>query len=460
MLRAIPILISLGLALVAFAPNAGGAGVVDARPVYAGAGPDTAAVPARILEQRRAALLALMEPGIAIVRSADPRADWSHPQDARFRQNNDFYYLTGLETPGSWLVLFKRERGPDRELLYLPKRDPAEERWSGSRPGVGDETARRTGVEAVRPAAEFGSDILAPLGAPGSFSDYARLYVPLGGDPSLPRDVVDAAVAGRRSIVDLGVPLAELRVRKDSVELARLRRAVDITVEAHRAALQTVRPGVYEYELEARIEYVFRSMGAHRLGFPSIVGSGPNSVVLHYDRNRRRMEAGELVVVDVGAEYSYYTADITRTYPVSGKFTPRQRKIYELVLATQQTAIDSVRPGITLWRLSQIARSYMREHSDGLCGDLSCDRYFIHGLSHWLGMDVHDVGDYTAPLVPGMVITVEPGIYLPDEELGVRIEDDVLVTEKGHVVLSEGAPKTVAEIESLTKHDACECPAP
>jgi Xaa-Pro aminopeptidase len=268
---------------------------------------------------------------------------------------------------------------------------------------------------------------------------------------------VTAAVTGRRSIVDLGAPLANLRVVKDEVEIARLRRAVEITVEALRQAMRAVRPGMYEYELEATIEYEFRSRGADRVGFPSIVGSGPNSVVLHYDRNRRRMESGDLVVVDVGAEYGYYTADVTRTFPVSGEFTPRQREIYDLVLATQRAVIDSIRPGVSVWELERLARSYMRDHSKERCGRLSCDRFFAHGLSHWLGMEVHDVGDYSAPLLPGMVITVEPGIYLPDEGLGVRIEDDVLVTEHGHTVLSKEAPKTVAEIESLMKRETCDC---
>jgi len=189
--------------------------------------------------------------------------------------------------------------------------------------------------------------------------------------------------------------------------------------------------------------------GADRVGFPSIVGSGPNSVVLHHDRNRRRTEEGDLVVLDIGAEVGYYTADVTRTFPVSGVFSQRQRKIYELVLATQQAVIDSVRPGITVLELEQIARRFMRGHSDRLCGSSTCDRFFVHGLSHWLGMDVHDAGDYSRPLVPGMVLTIEPGIYLSEEELGVRIEDDVLVTETGHEVLSAGAPKSVEEIEAL-----------
>jgi Xaa-Pro aminopeptidase len=211
--------------------------------------------------------------------------------------------------------------------------------------------------------------------------------------------------------------------------------------------MAAARAGMWEYEIEALIEYTFRKNGAERVGFPTIVGSGPNSTTLHYDRSRRQTQAGDLVVADIGAEFGYYTADVTRTFPISGKFTDRQRAIYNLVLATQQTAIDSVRPGMDISRLNQISRTYMREHSGTLCGKDTCDRFFPHGLSHWLGMDTHDAGDYARKFEPGMVLTVEPGIYLPQEGLGVRIEDDVLVTAQGHEVLSAAAPRQAVDIE-------------
>jgi Xaa-Pro aminopeptidase len=412
---------------------------------------DSLLVPAAVLERRRAALMKLLEPGVALIRSEDTREDDEHAQDSDFRQDDDFYYLTGLETPGSWLVMFKEPGGGGRVALYVPARDPRAESWAGPRQGPGPELAYRTGIEAVRPVAEFEREVVARLRSSGVFREYPRLYLPLGGRPGRMRAVVELALETRRDILDLGGALAGLRLVKDSVELVRLRRAIEITAEAQRAAMRAAGPGMREYELEAVVEYVFRSRGAERVGFPSIVGSGPNSVILHYDENRRRMEASDLVVVDVGAEYGYYTADITRTFPVSGKFTPRQRAIYELVLATQQAVIDSVRPGVTIWELERIARRYMREHSGDLCGGAGCDKYFRHGLSHWLGMDVHDVGDYGTPLKPGMVLTIEPGIYLGEEGLGVRIEDDVLVTREGHEVLSAGAPRTVEEIESLMR---------
>ncbi|MGD8697866.1 MAG: aminopeptidase P N-terminal domain-containing protein [Gemmatimonadales bacterium] len=414
----------------------------------AAASPDTL-VAVEALKQRRAALLESLEPGIVFLRSADPRAMSEHPQDSDFRQDNDFYYLTGLETPGSWLVMFKPAMGSAKVTLYVPEPNAREEMWTGRRVGTSEEVSTQTGIETVRPASKFDAEIVSQLRQPHGPTEFERIYLSFGDRGSGTRQLAEAAMEARRSITDLGKALADLRVVKDSVEIARLRRAIDITAAAQREAMRAAEPGMHEYELEAIVEYVFHSKGAERVGFPTIVGSGPNSVILHHDRNRRRTEAGDLVVIDAGAEYGYYTADVTRTFPVSGKFTPRQRDIYELVLATQETVIAAVRPGATIWQLEGIARGYMRENSNGLCGEATCDRYFMHGLSHWLGMNVHDVGDYARPLEPGMVLTIEPGIYLADEALGVRIEDDVLVTESGHEVLSRAAPKSVAEVEAL-----------
>ncbi len=378
-------------------------------------------VPPERLIARRAALAERIGTGVAIVRSAEPRSvERDYPQDSDFRQANDFFYLTGLETAGSYLVVIAREDGPDEEILYLPERDPAEERWTGEKLGPGPEAARLTGIRDVRSADR----------APAELESLA---------PGVPR-LDEASVRSH---------LAALRLVKDADELRRLRRAIEITTEAVREGMRAAAPGMWEYELEAIIEYTFRRRGAERVGFPSIVGSGPNSTVLHYDKNRRQMQDGDLVVTDVGAEFGYYTADVTRTYPVSGRFTDRQRALYELVLGAQQAAIDAVRPGVTVRELTRIAREYMKQNSGDLCGPVTCDRYFIHGLSHWLGMDVHDVGDYSTPLAPGMVLTIEPGIYIPEEELGIRIEDDILVTETGYEILSASAPRRPEEIEAL-----------
>ena len=444
-LRWIPATVALlALAwLVWLSPSAAGQ---SASPVIAQ--PAGEAIPAAALESRRQALYELLAPGIAVLRGSDRKAEYEYAQDSDFRQDNNFYYLTGLETPGSWLVLYKPAGGPGRTVLYLPEPDGRSETWTGPQIGPGPEAVRLTGIGEVLPASQFRRDIIDGLGS-GALGEVERLYLPSGGGSRLAGELVSLAGELELPLVDLSGPLAQLRLVKDSLELERLRRAIDITVEAQRAAMAGARPGMFEYEIEAVVEYVFRSQGAERVGFPTIVGSGPNSVILHYDKNRRRTGDADLVVIDAGAEYGYYTADVTRTFPVNGKFTSRQRAIYELVLATQQFVIDSVRPGMTPMQLNGLARAYLRDHSNGLCGARTCDRHFLHGVGHWLGMDVHDVGSYATPLAAGMVLTIEPGLYLADENLGVRIEDDVLVTETGHEVLSSGAPRTVEEIEAL-----------
>jgi Xaa-Pro aminopeptidase len=404
-----------------------------------GDGPEP--LPAEVLEERRAAFIELMEPGIAVLRSADIRSEEDHPQDSDFRQVNDFYYLTGLETPRSWLVLLKPLGRSASVTLYLPQANPGQERWTGRGITV-EEAAQTSGIAAVRPAEDFPAEADSLLSRRDSAAGYEMIYLPFGRGKGT-QHLADLAQQAGFSVADVSGRLASLRLVKGPIELSRLRRAVAITVEALREAMQAAQPGMYEYELEAIIEFVFRSRGAERVGFPSVVGSGPNSVILHYDGNR----SSDLVVMDVGAEFGYYTADITRTIPVSGKFSDRQREIYQLVLSTQETVIDSVRPGITIRELDRIAREYMREHSGDLCGERSCDSYFVHSIGHWLGMAVHDVGSYGVPLEPGMVLTVEPGIYLPHENLGVRIEDDLLVTEDGCEVLSAALPKSVDSMD-------------
>ncbi|MBN2288441.1 MAG: Xaa-Pro dipeptidase, partial [Candidatus Glassbacteria bacterium] len=242
-------------------------------------------------------------------------------------------------------------------------------------------------------------------------------------------------------IIPLSTLTDSMRLVKDTLEVALLEKAIGITGRALEETISSIKPGMFEYEIEGLIEYGFHRRGSQRPGFPSIVGSGPNSTVLHYNSNRRRVGAGELVLMDVGAEYDYYTADITRTVPADGRFSERQREIYQIVLKAQQAAIEAVKPGVTLAEVHQAAREVIAKAGYG--------DYFIHYTSHFLGMDVHDVGSREIPLKPGMVITVEPGIYLAKENLGVRIEDDVLVSGQGCRVLSESIPKSVAELESL-----------
>lgn len=433
---------ALFLSAAAFAPAAA-----------AQAGSPAGPVPAPLLSARRAALLDSIGTGIAVLRSATPRSvEGDYPQDSDYRERNDFFYLTGLEAPNAWLVLVARPDGNDETILYLPPRNPQRERWTGPRLGPGPEATALTGITDIRPADSAAAEVRRIVLAGGSPARTGGLYLPedRARQPAEPYDGVIATTdAGGRGVEvqPLGQKTGALRLVKDADELARLRKAIDITAASLGEAFAAIEPGLMEYEVEAVIEYGFRRRGAERVGFPSIVGAGENATVLHYDRSRGGLEAGDLVVMDVGAEYGYYSADVTRTAPVSGRFTPRQRELYELVLATQQTAIDSARPGRTVADLNRIARTYMREHSSSLCGEVTCDTYWVHGLSHWLGMDVHDAGDYRTPLLPGMVLTIEPGIYIPSERIGIRIEDDVLVTAAEPEVLSAAAPRSAAEIE-------------
>ena len=395
---------------------------------------------------RRAALMDRIGDGVVAIRSG-VKFDLEQLvlQDRDFRPDDYFFYFTGLEAPNAWLVLAASTEGVDQAILYLPPRNPRAERWTGKQLGPGPDAVRLTGIKDVRAMHpdSIGTDV----------ADLVRrnpgpLFTVLRGRAGVHPLVARLAGSGIDT-VNIIPTVDSMRVVKDDVELAALRRAIHMTTEAHKAAMRAVRPGMFEYQVEATIEYTFRNLGADRVGFPSIVGSGPNTTILHYDVNRRQVQDGDLILADIGAEWGQYTADVTRTFPVNGRFTERQKAIYNLVLGTQLAVIDAVRPGVTMRDLDMVARDYMRLNSGELCGPEDCTQYFIHGLGHWLGMRVHDVGDYSMPLEPGMVFTLEPGIYIPGENLGVRIEDDVVVTEGGCEVLSAGAPKTVEEIESL-----------
>jgi Xaa-Pro aminopeptidase len=433
--------------------------VAIAAPVAAQEGSPAGPVPVEFLEARRTALLERMGNGVLVLRSASPRSiEGDYPQDSDYREANDLFYLTGLESPGSWLILIARDTGPDSVRLYLPPRNADEERWTGPRLGPGPEAISLTGIQDIRSAEKAAAEIARLVTAVASPSTNGVLFAQIEEDDApacrvRPRPCVTALAAidvkPPPRVRDLREMTAALRLIKDADELRRLRRTIDITTDAHLAAMRAIAPEMWEYELEAIIEFTFRKNGAERVGFPSIVGSGPNAVTLHYDKSRRQMKAGELVVIDIGSEFGYYSADVTRTIPVSGTFTDRQRDIYGLVLGAQQAAMDAVKPGVTVADLNRIARESIERNSGSLCGAQSCNQYFVHGLSHWLGMDVHDVGDYATPLAPGMVLTIEPGIYIASENLGVRIEDDVLVTATGYELLSRGAPRDAAAIEKL-----------
>jgi Xaa-Pro aminopeptidase len=430
--------------------------VFSGNSAHAQMGSPAGPIPVERLQSRRAAVQAKLGNGIAIIPSAQVRSiEGDYPQDSDYREHNDFFYLTGLEAPGACLVLVARKTGQGQAVLYLPARDSTMEKWTGPKI-AGAEAGRLAGITEVRPADKAETEIRELLLDAGSPARSGAVY--LSEQPGQDLESLRASLLrdGRRgrpiTVENLDPVIARLRLVKDPDELSRLRRGIEITAGALKESMRVARPGIWEYELEAIIEYTFRRNGAERVGFPSIVASGPNAVTLHYDKNRRQVQTGDLVVEDVGAEFGYYSADMTRTVPISGRFTPRQRALYDLVLGTQQAAIDSVRPGIDLAALNRIARTYMRDHSGDLCGSDSCVPYFPHGLSHWLGMDVHDVGSFGARLEPGMVLTVEPGIYLASEGVGIRIEDDVLVTSGGHEVLSRAAPRSAEEIEQIMAH--------
>lgn len=330
-----------------------------------------------------------------------------------YQQERNFYYLTGFDEPRA-ILLLDASTDPYQEILFLPERRPSDERWTGAKLGPGAEAEKATGFSTVLATSEF--------------------------DASLKKAQERAKAV--YELKDVERDIAFLRQVKSPTELALLEKAIQMTLKGHQAAARTIAPGVMEFEVEAALEYEFRRNGGERPGFPSIVGSGPFSTVLHYDKSERRMEAGEVVVVDVGAEYAGYSADVTRTYPVSGKFSSRQREIYQIVLDAQKNAISKIKPGVRISDIHQAAMSHIR--SKGY------EKYFIHGTSHHIGLEVHDVGDTSRPLEPNMVITVEPGIYIPEEQLGIRIEDDVLVTPQGYRLLSP-FPREIADIEALVK---------
>jgi Xaa-Pro aminopeptidase len=356
---------------------------------------------------RRERLTQRIKGNVLVLRSAPDQ------ELVKYQQDPNFYYLTGFDEPNAILLIDAASDAP-QEFLFLPDRKPAEERWTGPKLGHGAEAEKATGFARVLPTSEFDSTLK-------KMSERAK------------------AVYGLKDVQD---HIAYLRQVKSQTEIALLDKAIQITMKAQQAAAKTVAVGVMEYEVEAALEYEFRRNGAERPGFPSIVGSGPNSTILHYDKSERRMQSGDVVVVDIGAEYGAYSADITRTYPVAGKFSSRQREIYQIVLEAQKAAIAKVKPGVRIREIHQAAIDYIR--SKGY------DKYFIHGTSHHIGLEVHDVGETARPLEPNMVITVEPGIYIPEEQIGIRIEDDVLVTPAGARVLST-FPKEIDEIEALVK---------
>ena len=423
--------------------------------------------------ERRRKFLEAMGQGVAVLAST-PVAIRNNDVEHEFRQDSDLFYLTGFDEPHSVLVL-STEHAEHRMVLFVRPRDPERETWDGPRAGV-DGAVSGFGADAAFPTSEFDKRL------PDYLQDVRRLHYRLGVDRGFDDRVLAAVDAVRsrsragitapREVVDPSVIVHEMRLRKSDAEISAMLRAAEITRQAHARAMQVARPGRHEYEVEAELLNVFRAQGAERPAYGSIVGSGPNATVLHHRKNDRLMCEGDLLLIDAGAESSYYASDVTRTFPVSGTFTAAQRVIYQLVLDAQLAAIAAVRPGATLPGLHSVALEVLVAGLVGLgilegpvaaaIASEAYKPYYMHRTSHWLGMDVHDVGDYQVakkprPLEAGFVLTIEPGLYFSADAkcdprfrgIGVRIEDDVLVTDAGCRVLTDGIPKTVHELEAI-----------
>jgi len=364
----------------------------------------------------------------------------SEPDDLHnaFFQESNFLYLSGWREPGAVMMLTRRE-----EILFLPPRNAQEENFTGRKTLAEDgDAVDKTGFEKVLPRAAIESSFLRLM-------ESAHRVYSISSD-LLAQKLMNFAVFHERA--EAGPEIARLRVIKSPAEIALLQKSAEATIPAHLAAWKKIKPGVYEYEIAAAMTNVYFDRGCERSAYAPIVGSGPNSVILHYMANRRRVDRGEVVLMDVGAECSDYATDVTRTVPAGGKFSARQREIYDIVLGAQKAAIAAAKPGAHLRggkdSLQQIAYDYINSHGKDLHGD-SLGKYFTHGLGHFVGLDVHDPGDSNQPLEAGMVITIEPGIYIPEENIGVRIEDTLLVTEDGAKNLSGALPREAAEIEKL-----------
>lgn len=382
---------------------------------------------------------------------------------AVFYQEPYFYYLTGHDEPGAALVLLpaapnSKPSDAPQEILYLPARNLDEEKWEGPKMGPNDPgIAQKTGFQAVEPFDNLKSD-LEKLAK--TYPDFYTLIAPTDEDgyPHFTKmnDWLRNALP-HATLLDITPTLDAMRQVKSPGELALMQKAIDLSIDAHLDAMRQMRPGLFEYQIAARMKEIHEWGGCEREAYSPIVGAGFNSTVLHYSALDSEIKDGDVVVIDVGGEYGGYAADITRTLPANGKFTPRQREIYDIVLGAQNAAIDAIKRGAQLYgdknSLQQVAADYINTHGRDKEGR-TLGRYFIHGVSHHLGLDVHDPGDRTRPLEPGMVVTVEPGIYIPEENLGVRIEDDILVTKDGHQILTARLPRGADEIEKIMAEGA------
>jgi len=434
---------------------------------------------------RRAALMALMLPGSVAIIATAPEVPRNSDCDYPYRHDSYFYYLSGFTEPHSALALVAASAtAPARAILFCRAKNTEREIWDGFRHGP--EAARVTfGFDAAFPIEELDVEMARLL------ADAPALYYALGGSLDTQvklwlqqvRQKARSGITAPASAHDIGGMLDAMRLFKDSEEQALMRRAADISSAAHARAMRATRPGLHEYAIEAELLYEFRRNGAQFPAYSSIVAGGANACILHYSANNAVLNDGDLLLIDAGCELDGYASDITRTYPVNGRFSGPQKALYELVLAAQQAAFDVIRPGSAQSAIHEAAVQVLAQgmldlhlldrQQHGSVQDVIADKsylpFYMHGTSHWLGMDVHDVGAYRntsaagkpwRALEAGMVLTVEPGIYVrpgpgvPEQfwHTGIRIEDDVLVTPQGHEIFST-APKSIAEIEQLMSQD-------
>ena len=424
--------------------------------------------------RRRQALLAQMAPASAALIFSAPEATRSADSEYPYRQNSDFWYFTGFNEPEAVLVLIKSDDTHNHSVLFNRLRDKTAEIWFGRR--LGQEAApEKLGVDRALAFSEIDEQLYQLLNgldvvyhAQGEY-DYADeiLFTALSRLRKGSRQNLTAPA----SLTDWRPIVHEMRLFKSPAEIEILRRAGEISALAHTRAMQTCRPGMFEYQLEGEILHEFNRHGARFASYNTIVGGGENGCILHYTENESELRDGELVLIDAGCEYQGYAGDITRTFPINGKFTPAQREIYDIVLASLDAALTLFRPGTSIQEVTgEVVRimiaglvqlGILKGDVDQLITDNAHRAFFMHGLSHWLGLDVHDVGVYgpdrSRPLEPGMVLTVEPGLYIaPDADvppqyrgIGIRIEDDILITENGNENLTASVVKKADEIEAL-----------
>ncbi len=410
--------------------------------------------PWEVFRERRETLAKRNSDGIILLFGYRER----EAQDVRspFRQENNFYYLTGWNEPGAALLLLPENGSHEvyREILFLPVRNVSDENWNGSRVGPGDpKIAGRTGFSDVRDAEALPSAVSRALEGYSSIRSLLPGKVGFSDQPEPDRTGRLEELAGGHSIGDVRPTIAAMRAVKTEGEIGLIERAIGATIAAHQAAWRTIRPGIHEYEVSGAMIGKMLELGCPRVAYAPIVGSGERALTLHYIANSGRLETGELVLMDVGGEYGQYGADVTRTVPVNGRFTPRQRELYEIVLGAEKAAIAAVKPGMTLAgqgraSLYEVALSYLDSHGKDSDGD-SLGKYLRHSIGHHVGLSVHDPRSPHNPLQPGMVIAIECGLYIPQEKIAIRIEDMVLVTSEGGRVLTETLPRGVEEIEKI-----------